>query len=38
MALIYVIGASGAGKSTVRTELQRRGYMAYDTDEDYPWP
>jgi hypothetical protein len=34
MALIYVTGASGAGKSTVRAELQRRGYMAYDTDED----
>jgi dephospho-CoA kinase len=34
MALIYITGASGAGKSTVRTELQRRGYPAYDSDED----
>ena len=34
MALIYITGASGAGKSTVRAELQRRGYLAYDTDED----
>ncbi|MDX6241828.1 MAG: hypothetical protein QOG10_6652 [Kribbellaceae bacterium] len=34
MTLIYVTGASGAGKSTVRTELQRRGYVAYGTDED----
>jgi hypothetical protein len=35
MALIYITGASGAGKSTVRTELQRRGYPAYDSDEDH---
>jgi hypothetical protein len=34
MALIYVTGASGAGKSTVRTELHRRGYLTYGTDED----
>lgn len=34
MGLIYVTGASGAGKSTVRTELERHGYVAYDTDED----
>jgi hypothetical protein len=33
MALIYITGISGAGKSTVRAELVRRGYPAYDTDE-----
>jgi adenylate kinase family enzyme len=32
--LIYVTGISGAGKSTVREELARRGYPAFDTDED----
>jgi broad-specificity NMP kinase len=34
MALIFVTGNSGAGKSTVREELSRRGARAYDTDED----
>ncbi len=34
MALIFVTGVSGAGKSTVREELTRRGFRAYDTDED----
>jgi shikimate kinase len=34
MALIFVTGTSGAGKSTVREELTRRGARAYDTDED----
>jgi thymidylate kinase len=34
MTLIYVTGISGAGKSTVPTELIRRGYEAYGTDED----
>ncbi|GAA1650727.1 AAA family ATPase [Kribbella alba] len=34
MALIYITGASGAGKSTVRAELRRRGYPAHGTDED----
>jgi ribose 1,5-bisphosphokinase PhnN len=34
MSLVYITGASGAGKSTVRAELQRRGYVAYGTDED----
>lgn len=34
MALVYVTGASGAGKSTVRIELQRRGYLAFGSDED----
>lgn len=33
MALIFVTGTSGAGKSTVRAELNRRGVRAYDTDE-----
>jgi broad-specificity NMP kinase len=32
--LIFVTGISGAGKSTVREELSRRGFAAYDTDED----
>jgi hypothetical protein len=27
-------GVSGAGKSTVRAELERRGFAAFDTDED----
>jgi len=34
VTLIYVTGISGAGKSTVRGELARRGYRAFDTDED----
>jgi broad-specificity NMP kinase len=34
MALIFITGTSGAGKSTVREELGRRGAQAYDTDED----
>jgi hypothetical protein len=34
MALVYVTGASGVGKSTVRMELQRRGYLAFGSDED----
>jgi dephospho-CoA kinase len=33
MALYYVTGATGAGKSTVRQELQARGYNTYDVDE-----
>jgi dephospho-CoA kinase len=33
MGLIFVTGTSGAGKSTVREELSRRGARAYDTDE-----
>ncbi len=33
MALIFVTGISGAGKSTVRDEFGRRGAQAYDTDE-----
>ena len=34
MTLIFITGTSGAGKSTVREELSRRGARAYDTDED----
>ena len=34
MSLIYVTGISGAGKSEVRKELQKRGYEAHGTDED----
>jgi dephospho-CoA kinase len=33
MALIFVTGTSGSGKSTAREELSRRGFRAYDTDE-----
>lgn len=34
MPLIYLTGNSGAGKSTIRKELSRRGYEAHDTDEN----
>jgi AAA domain len=34
MPLIYVTGISGAGKSAVCDELQRRGYEAHDTDRE----
>ncbi|MBM7783581.1 AAA family ATPase [Tenggerimyces flavus] len=34
MTLVYVTGTSGAGKTTVRAELRRRGFAALDTDED----
>lgn len=34
MPLIYITGNSGSGKSSVRKELLRRGYEAYDTDDD----
>jgi gluconate kinase len=34
MALYFVTGTSGVGKSTVRDELRRRGYVAYGSDED----
>lgn len=34
MAFIFITGNSGSGKSSVRRELQRRGYNAYDTDDD----
>jgi dephospho-CoA kinase len=34
MSLIYVTGNSGAGKSVVAHELQRRGYEAHEVDRD----
>ena len=34
MSLVYVTGISGAGKSAVCDELQRRGHEAHDTDRD----
>lgn len=34
MALFYITGVSGSGKSSIRQELQERGYEAHDTDED----
>ena len=34
MPLVYVTGISGAGKSAVCDELQRRGYDAHDTDRE----
>jgi thymidylate kinase len=32
--LIYITGMPGSGKSAVCNELKRRGYTAYDTDND----
>jgi dephospho-CoA kinase len=37
MNRVLVTGMSGAGKSTVIQELQRRGYKAIDTDWDSEW-
>jgi uridine kinase len=34
MPLVYVTGISGAGKSAVCDELQRRGHAAHDTDRE----
>ena len=34
MALYYITGISGSGKSLVRSELLKRGYEAFGTDED----
>lgn len=34
MALIYITGMPGAGKSATLTELRNRGYEAYGLDED----
>jgi len=34
VALIYVTGVAGSGKSAVCKELVARGYEAYDTDKD----
>lgn len=36
MALYFVTGISGSGKSTVLSELKQRGYDAYDVDEAGP--
>jgi dephospho-CoA kinase len=33
MALIYITGVSGCGKSTVQEALKRLGYTAYDVDD-----
>ena len=33
MALIYITGVSGSGKSTIRHALQTHGYEAYDVDD-----
>jgi dephospho-CoA kinase len=33
MALIYVTGTPGSGKSTIQHELTRLGYIAYDLDD-----
>lgn len=34
MSLIFITGIAGSGKSEVVKELKRRGYEAYDTDDD----
>jgi dephospho-CoA kinase len=34
MSLIYITGPTGAGKTTIKDELIKKGYIAYDTDED----
>ena len=34
MALIYITGITGAGKSTIKDALQAKGYEAHDTDEN----
>lgn len=34
MPLVYITGISGTGKSTIRHELIKRGYKAFDVDED----
>jgi uridine kinase len=34
MSLVYITGISGSGKSTVRNELQSRGFEAHDLDSD----
>src|ERR1700683_1257244 len=36
MALYFITGISGAGKSSVLNELKRHGYAAYDSDEAGP--
>lgn len=34
MALIYITGIAGSGKSTALSEIKRRGYEAHDADEN----
>lgn len=34
MSLIFITGISTSGKSTIATELQNRGYEAYDTEHN----
>jgi dephospho-CoA kinase len=34
MALYFITGVAGSGKSTVTLELRKRGYEAYDSDDD----
>jgi dephospho-CoA kinase len=34
VALVFITGPTAAGKSTVRSELARRGFEAHDADED----
>ena len=36
MALYFITGISGSGKTTVLSELRNRGYEAYDVDEAGP--
>lgn len=36
MPLYYINGISGAGKSTILSELRNRGYASYDVDEPGP--
>jgi hypothetical protein len=35
MTAVLITGMSGVGKSTVLAELQRRGFEAVDTDDDW---
>jgi adenylylsulfate kinase-like enzyme len=35
MPFIYITGISETGKSAIRQELMKRGYVAYDIDEDH---
>ena len=35
MPFIYITGIFGSGKSAIRQELMKRGYVAYDIDEDH---
>jgi shikimate kinase len=34
MSLIFITGISTSGKSSIAAELRRRGYTAYDTEDD----